>query len=124
MGGSTVIIEDAAAYFDSLYKIQALGAETIRPGHGDVIEDAAAAVEMYIEHRKQRELQVIAAVAQGARSVREITEAVYIGLDPALIPAASSQVAVQLKKLISEDRLSLEQSGAPEMRVVMPGEIE
>ncbi|NND01309.1 MAG: MBL fold metallo-hydrolase, partial [Acidimicrobiia bacterium] len=50
MGGSTVIIEDAAAYFDSLYKIEAIGASTIRPGHGDVIEDAAGAVAIYIEH--------------------------------------------------------------------------
>ena len=121
MGGSSVIIEDAAAYFDSLNRVAALGAETIRPGHGDVIEDAATAVANYIEHRKDRERQIIAAVTNGAATPREITEAVYRGIDPALIPAAAAQVDVQLRKLISENRLSLSRSSANDVRVVIPG---
>ena len=110
MGGSTVIIEDATAYFESLYKIESLGVETLHPGHGDIIEDASAAVTMYIEHRKMREEQIVAAVGAGAGTPREITEAVYAGIEPALIPAASAQVEVQLEKLIAENRLSWEAS--------------
>ena len=121
MGGSTVIIQDATAYFESLYKVEALGVEIIQPGHGDVIEDAAAAVTMYIEHRKARELQVIDAVRNGAHTVREITEAVYGDVDPQLILAASAQVEVQLQKLTSENRLSLGPTDTSEIRVVMPG---
>lgn len=120
MGGSTVIIEDAVAYFESLYKVEALDIQTIRPGHGDVIEDAKAAVAEYIRHRKQRELQVIDAVSGGAHTAREIAEAVYVGIDPALIPAAVAQVEVQLRKLISENRLSLGRPDAPRMRVFLP----
>ena len=127
MGGSTVVIEDAAAYFDSLFKVAALGAARIRPGHGDAMDDAAAAVAHYIEHRKERELQIVAAVAAGASSPREITEAVYGEVPAELQPAAAHQVVVQLEKLISENRLSLGVPGvdamrAPEMRVALPGE--
>ncbi|NND04052.1 MAG: hypothetical protein HKN91_14825, partial [Acidimicrobiia bacterium] len=85
------------------------------------IEDAAGAVAIYIEHRKQRELQLIEAVGNGAATVREITEAVYAGIDPRLVPAALAQVEVQLQKLISENRLSLESTSASEMRVFVPG---
>ncbi len=121
MGGSSVIIEDAAAYFDSLHKVAALGVETIRPGHGEVIDDAAEAVANYIQHRTERERQIVAAVTNGAASPREITAAVYVDIDPILLPAAAAQVEVQLEKLISENRLSLERSSANDVRIVIPG---
>lgn len=108
MGGSSVIIEDAAAYFDSLNRVAALGAERLRPGHGDVIEDAAEAVQAYIAHRREREQQIVEAVADGAHSIQAITEAVYAGTDPALLPAAVAQVRVQLEKLHAENRVSLQ----------------
>jgi len=122
MGGSTVIIEDAGAYFDSLYRVASLGAERLRPGHGDTIDDAAAAIADYIEHRRQREQQIIAAVAAGAHTAKAITEAVYVGISPELIPAAAAQVEVQLQKLISEDRLMLASPSSMEKQVVVPDE--
>jgi glyoxylase-like metal-dependent hydrolase (beta-lactamase superfamily II) len=122
MGGSTVIIEDAVAYFDSLYRVASLGAERLRPGHGDTIEDAAAAIAEYIDHRRERERQIIAAVAAGAHTAQAITEAVYVGIPPELIPAAAAQVEVQLQKLISEDRLMLASPSSMEKHVVVPDE--
>lgn len=120
MGGSTVIIEDATAYLDSLQRVAALGLTTLFPGHGDVIDDAATAVAAYIEHRLERERQIVAAVSHGAATVRQIVEAVYEGIDPLLIPAAAAQVEVQLEKLISEKRLFLEPATTAEKRVVLP----
>lgn len=122
MGGSTVIIEDATAYFESLYRVAALGVDRLLPGHGDVIEDAAAAVAAYIEHRLERERQVVAAVAGGATTVRGITEAVYAEVPAELLAAATAQVEVQLQKLIAENRLLLETPTSAEIRVAMPGE--
>ena len=122
MQGSTVIIEDAAAYLDSLDRVATLGAQRLRPGHGDTIEDAAAAIAEYIEHRRERERQIVAAVAAGAHTPAEITEAVYVGIPPELAPAAAAQVRVQLEKLISEYRLILDTPSATEMSVVVPEE--
>lgn len=124
MQGSTVIIEDAAAYFASLDRVARLDVERIQPGHGEPISDAAGAIAAYIEHRRQREQQIVDAVRDGATTVREITETVYSGIDPALLPAATAQVEVQLEKLIAEARLSLAPPSAPGRRIVLPyGEI-
>jgi glyoxylase-like metal-dependent hydrolase (beta-lactamase superfamily II) len=99
MGGSTVIIEDAAAYLDSLYRVRDLGAARIEPGHGEAMDDAGAAIGHYIEHRLARERQIIAAVVGGASTVGEVVDAVYAEVPPGLRPAAVHQVRVQLAKL-------------------------
>ncbi len=122
MEGSTVILEDATAYLDSLDRVASLGATRLRPGHGDTIEDAAAAIAEYIEHRRERERQIVAAVAAGADTPAAITEVVYVGIPPELISAAASQVRVQLQKLISEQRLLLRSPSSTEMHVVVPDE--
>lgn len=120
MGGSTVVIEDAAAYMASLHRVAALGVDQLCPGHGDLIEDAQEAVAAYIEHRLERERQIVTAVKRGAGSVRQIVDAVYEGIDPVLIPAACFQVEVQLEKLISENRLFLDAAATVDRRVVAP----
>ncbi len=120
MGGSTVVIEDATAYMASLYRVAALGVDRLCPGHGDLIDDAGDAVAAYIEHRLERERQIIAAVEGGAGSVPQIVDAVYEEIDPVLIPAACFQVEVQLEKLISENRLFLDPTATVDTRVVAP----
>ncbi len=105
MGGSTVIIEDAAAYMTSLHKVLQLGPDHLYPGHGPEIPEATEMVQAYIAHREERERQIVAAVADGAATIREIVAVVYAGLDAALVPAATHQVEVQLRKLTAEGRV-------------------
>ena len=99
MGGSTVVIEDAAAYLESLYKVRDLGVGRLEPGHGDAMDDAGAAVGEYIEHRLERERQLLAAIADGAGTVGDLVDVVYAGIPDGLRPAAAHQVRVQLIKL-------------------------
>jgi glyoxylase-like metal-dependent hydrolase (beta-lactamase superfamily II) len=102
MGGSTVIIEDAAAYLDSLYLVRDLRVAKIEPGHGDAIDDAGQVIDDYIEHRLEREIQIVDAVGNGAGTIGEIVDVVYAGLPAGLRHAAVHQVAVQLKKLFDD----------------------
>lgn len=102
MGGSTVVIEDAADYLDSLYKVRDLDVDRLEPGHGDAMDDAGRAVEEYIEHRLERERQIITAIAAGAGTIGDVVDVVYAGIPSGLRPAAVHQVRVQLAKL-SED---------------------
>ena len=69
IGGTTVVIEDAAAYLDSLERVLRIGPRHLCPGHGEEMPEAVAAVEAVIAHRRRREDEIIAAVSGGATSV-------------------------------------------------------
>jgi glyoxylase-like metal-dependent hydrolase (beta-lactamase superfamily II) len=112
MGGSTVIIEDAAAYMTSLEKVAALEPAHLYPGHGPELPDAREVINEYIAHRIEREQQVLAALREGAASIGDIVDVVYEGLDPSLRFAATVQVHTQLIKLANEGRVSLGAGGA------------
>ena len=99
MEGSTVVIEDAAAYLQSLYRVRDLGLSRLEPGHGDAIDDAGRAIGEYIDHRLERERQIIDAVSGGASSVDDLVDIVYAGIPGELRTAAAHQVRVQLVKL-------------------------
>ena len=102
MEGSTVIIEDAADYLDSLYLVRDLHVRTLEPGHGDSMDNAAMVITSYIDHRLERERQIIDAVRGGARSIGTIVDVVYEGLPIGLRHAAVHQVGVQLHKLVED----------------------
>ncbi len=102
MGGSTVIIEDAAQYLDSLYLVRDLGVARLEPGHGDAMDDAAGVINDYIDHRLERERQIVAAIAGGAETVGDIVDAVYTEVPPGLREAATHQVEVQVSKLFAD----------------------
>jgi glyoxylase-like metal-dependent hydrolase (beta-lactamase superfamily II) len=106
MGGSTVIIEDAAQYLDSLYLVRDLHVARLEPGHGNAMDDAAAAINDYIDHRLERERQIIEAIAGGASSIGDIVDVVYMGIPSGLRGAAIHQVGVQISKLYDDGAVS------------------
>ncbi len=107
MGGSSVVVEDMKAYLASLRRLQELSLRRLYPGHGLVMDDPAGIVAGYIEHRLEREQQVLSAVQTGANTVMEIVQAVYAEVDPALHPLAAMSVRAHLVKLDSEGVVSL-----------------
>lgn len=102
MQGSTVVMEDAAAYLESLYRVQDLRVEHIEPGHGAAMDDAGRVIEEYIEHRLMREGQIIEAVQSGASTIDDIIDVVYAEVPDELRPAAAHQLRVQLDKLVDD----------------------
>jgi glyoxylase-like metal-dependent hydrolase (beta-lactamase superfamily II) len=121
MGGSTVIIEDAAAYLRSLEKVRALRPAHLYPGHGAEIDDASAAITEYINHRLERERQIVEAVRKGAATAVDIVRVVYTEIDDSLVPAAVFQVRTQLRKLHAEGRVSWSPGTADEAEMILPG---
>jgi glyoxylase-like metal-dependent hydrolase (beta-lactamase superfamily II) len=104
--GTTVIAHPDGVlgpYLDSLAHIRELIEEglvtRILPGHGPVIEEPAAVVDFYLEHRAERLDQVRAAVEAGAVTPRDVVESVYSDVDPILWGAAELSVAAQLTYL-------------------------
>ena len=111
--GSSVMIHwsrggDLGQYLASLERLLSLGPRRLLPAHGPAIDDPQTIVTRYIEHRRQREQQVLDALGAGHASVQAIAESIYDGLAPALVPAARENVRAHLEKLKSERRATNE----------------
>jgi glyoxylase-like metal-dependent hydrolase (beta-lactamase superfamily II) len=102
--GTTVFIPasvggDLAAYLRSLRRVQALDPARVLPAHGPVIEDPAALIAHYLEHRHHREVQVLTALEGGLDTVDAITGRIYTGLAPEIARLARESVLAHLVKL-------------------------
>jgi predicted Rossmann-fold nucleotide-binding protein len=72
-----------------------------------VVHDGTSRIQWYIQHRQEREAQVLAAVAGGAGTVAEIAVAVYPrNLRNNLREAAARNVRTHLEKLLAEGRVA------------------
>jgi glyoxylase-like metal-dependent hydrolase (beta-lactamase superfamily II) len=115
LGRGTTVVEwpggDMGAYLASLRLLLDLRPERLYPGHGPLVGDAVARVEGYIAHRRDREAQVLAAIAAGDRTPAEIVTRVYAAVDPTLHPAAELSVRAHLAKLVTDGRVTADQDG-------------
>ena len=105
-GTSVVAHPDGALgpYLDSLDRLlafanSAAGVDRLLPGHGPVIDDPAAVLTHYINHRHERLAQVRAALAAGHTTPQAVVQHVYADIDPTLHPAAERSVRAQLDYL-------------------------
>lgn len=107
-GQGTILIippdGDMAAYLASLAAMKALNPVAILPGHGPVIENGPALLQSYIDHRLQREQQVLACLAQGYTTARQIAQKIYADR-PEAVSIATMQVEAHLIKLFREGRV-------------------
>ena len=94
-----------AAYLEALDRLRRRPIARLAPGHGPVVEDAAAKLGEYIQHRLERERRLIAALEAGRRSVGELLDDVWSDAPAALRPAAATTLAAHLDKLAEEGRL-------------------
>ncbi len=93
-----------AEYLDSLDRLAAMAGSgqvsRLLPGHGATLEDAAATIRYYIEHRHERLDQVRRAVAGGiGHDADAIVAHVYADVPRDLWPAAKLSVLAQLDYL-------------------------
>ncbi|HKO58091.1 MAG TPA: MBL fold metallo-hydrolase [Thermoanaerobaculia bacterium] len=92
-------------YIRSLQLLLTKQPRRIHPAHGPTRDDAVPLIRQYLEHRMQREQQVLDAIAGGARSVQEMRRIIYPDLDPRLTGAAEIQITAHLIKLGEEGRV-------------------
>jgi glyoxylase-like metal-dependent hydrolase (beta-lactamase superfamily II) len=104
MAWSTTIVAppDGAMsdYMASLDKLTRRSEPVYLPGHGGAVRAAPRFVEHYIRHRKGRESSILHRLAKGAADIPTMVRAIYIGLDPRLIGAASLSVLAHLEDLV------------------------
>lgn len=95
-------------YLHSLERLLEFNINLILPGHGPLVGKPQAKIKEYIEHRMQREQQVIQALRQGRNTIGEITESIYVDVSPALLRVAEFSVQAHLEKLLVERSIKKE----------------
>lgn len=102
--GSTVVILASRGgrlrdYLSSLRRVLELSPARVLPAHGPEILDPRTLIAEYLEHREQRERQIMDALEAGLTSPDAMVARIYQGLNPALTAMARESVLAHLLKL-------------------------
>jgi len=112
MGWSTTVVAppdgDMARYMASLRKLRARGDAVLYPTHGAPVPDPGPFIDAYIEHRLEREAQILACLRDGVSTIPEMVARIYAGVDKRLHPAAARSVLAHLIQLTEEGRVRAE----------------
>jgi len=116
LGVGTTVIQpdgggDMAQYMASLGKLLNYDIELICPGHGPPLKEPRRKVEELLEHRREREQQVLSCLKSGKQTTDEMVAEIYPELDPRLLDWAKAQMLAHLIKLEKEGRVSLVEEG-------------
>ena len=111
LGQGTAMFEDLGDYLASLQKMLDASDkyETINPGHGPVVPNGPQTIRTYINHRLEREAQIVELLRttppDGTWTTWTITLKVYEGYPEELLEAATNGIQSHLKKLEKEGRV-------------------
>ncbi len=101
---------DMALYLQSLERLKGYDSALMLPGHGPPVHDVARKLQELIDHRHEREEQVLRLIADGKRSPLAMLRAIYPELDRRIVPMALRQIEAHLAKLEADGRVA--RSGA------------
>jgi glyoxylase-like metal-dependent hydrolase (beta-lactamase superfamily II) len=112
INGSTVVIDppdgSMGDYLRSLERLKSLDITAILPGHGEVMDDPQEAIDWLINHRREREAKVIAALEKQPNATsRELVPLVYDDVDKDRHDLAEHSLLAHLMHLEEELRVSM-----------------
>ncbi len=114
MGWSTSIISppdgDMAAYMASLDLLLERDDKVYWPTHGPAITDPKTLVRAFIEHRREREQQILDCIDQGVHDITEMVPLMYKGTPEFMYPAAARSVLAAVEYLVERGDLTTDSS--------------
>ena len=115
MGWSTTVVSppdgDMRAYIDSLHKVMARDDISLWPTHGAPVMSPKPFLHAFLEHRLEREAQVIAAVRSGQSGIEGMVKQMYADVREELHKAAGRCVLSHLIKLVDDGVVTVEGKG-------------
>jgi glyoxylase-like metal-dependent hydrolase (beta-lactamase superfamily II) len=96
---------DVAQYLGSLDRIAQLAPRVVAPAHGDAILKVQKRLEQLVQHRLEREAQILELLDAGPATAAQLTAAIYAGQSPEMLEYAQQSVLAQLLKLMNEMRV-------------------
>ena len=109
MGWSTSVISppdgDMAAYMASLRRLLDRDDAVFWPTHGPSIVDPKAHVQAFIDHRLERQEQILACLRAGFETIATMVPEMYRGHPEYLYPAAQRSVLAAVELMVTEGLL-------------------
>ncbi len=93
-----------ATYVDSLRFLETVTHGTLYPGHGSPAPAGVVVIQKALQHRKERENQVLAALSSEPQTLAELVAKVYADVDPGVHRLAERSLLSGLIKLEEEGR--------------------
>lgn len=90
---------DLTDFMASCTRLAARRWRVMHPGHGAPIADPAARLDWLVAHRRSREAQIRAALAEAPGTAAELARRIYADTPPDLLPAAARNVFAHLVDL-------------------------
>lgn len=124
VGFGSVLIDPAdgnmSEYLDSLRRMRSLPNVTVLlPGHGPAVANPYDKIDQYIEHRLEREANILKAVREGATTPAEIVTRVYLDVIPKALPMAERAVLAHLEKLAADGFVEKSPEGYYSSRIIV-----
>ena len=115
MGWSTTVVSppdgDMRAYMDSLRKVMGREDASLWPTHGAPVTSPKPFLDAFLQHRLQREAQVLTAVRAGRSEIEAMVKELYADVREELHKPAARSVLSHLIKLINDGEVTVEGVG-------------
>lgn len=110
MGWSTSVIGppdgDMTAYMKSLEKLLDRSEDIYWPTHGTCIKDVKHYIQTFIDHRLERERQILACLDDGLTRITDMVPVMYTETDPRMHGAAARSVLAAMIRLVDTGQVS------------------
>ncbi len=112
MGWSTSIVSppdgDMTQYMNSLDTLLARGEDIYWPSHGTCIRDVKNYVQSFIDHRLEREQQILDCLQQGYTDITAMVPVMYTDTDKRMYGAAAKSVLAAMVRMIDTGQIVCE----------------
>ncbi|MBO6729133.1 MAG: MBL fold metallo-hydrolase [Maricaulis sp.] len=95
-------------YLRELARIRDKQYDRLWPTHGPAVENPSQFIQTYIDHRLQREEQILVQLRAGLSNIKDMVAVMYADVDKRLHPAAAHSVLAHMIHLVETDQVIAE----------------